>query len=232
VSDWQLRLQVTVANSAATQTFNRQALLAKFSHIILKHDRLEGSPEQLLRLSTDADGDHELGPMPNGEAINVVPTGEVANSFLVDAFVNHEVFKRLPVELVEELLTHMKPVTLKKGEILFQAGDQGTNMFVVHTGSIACITTQGKEVKVLTQGAPTCVVLFCMCCFPIRPLCPMEAIRFELPASSGAVFGELAALGLNQERTLTMKAVSFVMMYRLAGEAISTVLGDRPEVCA
>ena len=51
-----------------------------------------------------------------------------------------------------------------------------------------------------------------------------------MPFLSGAVFGELAALGLNRERTLTMKAASFVIMYRLAGEAISTVLGDHPEV--
>lgn len=143
-----------MSDSGTMQLFNRQTLLAKFTRVILKHDRLDSSPEQLIRVGTDTDCEVDFRPIVHGDGINAAHTRELANSFLVDAFYSHEVFKKLPIELVEELLQHMKPVTLKNGEVLFQAGDQGTNMFVVHTGSIACINTQGKEVKVLAQGTP------------------------------------------------------------------------------
>jgi len=123
----------------------------------------------------------DFRPIPNGDGINSAHTRELANSFLVDAFYSHEVFKKLPIELVEELLQHMKPVTLKIGEVLFQAGDQGTNMFVVHTGSIACINTQGKEVKVLAQGTLSSAFVRFVDSNVKRAIMPSAALDWRLP---------------------------------------------------
>jgi CRP-like cAMP-binding protein len=52
--------------------------------------------------------------------------------------------------------------------------------------------------------------------------------REELNA--GEIFGELAALGLNTERTLTMRAQYNCMLYRLGGSDLRAVLADHPQV--
>jgi CRP-like cAMP-binding protein len=49
-------------------------------------------------------------------------------------------------------------------------------------------------------------------------------------AAAGAIFGELAALGLNTERTMTIRALTNAVVYSLSADAIGVVLKDQPEV--
>ena len=48
--------------------------------------------------------------------------------------------------------------------------------------------------------------------------------------STGTILGELAALGLNKERTLTIKAKSIAVLYSLWADDLEQSLADQPEV--
>ena len=66
----------------------------------------------------------------------------------------HKLFEGLSKAGLETLLAKAKTVKMQPGEILFHAGDKGTSLFTLLLGELACITRDGKEVKVLQAGMP------------------------------------------------------------------------------
>ena len=96
-------------------------------------------------------------------------------------------------------------------------------MFIVQAGELACITNAGVELPVPLK---TGVLVFwyhqehqTLCAFAPRPqLC------------AGAVFGELAALGLTTERSLTIQAKGPAVVYRLDGHDFKASVSTRPNV--
>ena len=71
---------------------------------------------------------------------------------IIDVCKNHELFKGFPSEQLQRLVAKMVPFKLNAGEALFCAGDEGTNMFILQSGSVTCLTQENVEVKVLKAG--------------------------------------------------------------------------------
>jgi CRP-like cAMP-binding protein len=55
--------------------------------------------------------------------------------------------------VLDDLMAHLQPKLLEKDQVLFQAGDRGSDMFVVQSGKLNCINTDKQVVKVLAAGA-------------------------------------------------------------------------------
>ena len=56
--------------------------------------------------------------------------------------------------MLDDLMAHLQPKLLEKDQVLFQAGDRGSDMFVVQSGKLNCINKDKLVVKVLAPGAP------------------------------------------------------------------------------
>ena len=65
----------------------------------------------------------------------------------------HKLFEQMSPVQAEQLLERLQPQQLQKEEILFSAGDTGSDMFVVCSGVLACINKDGNTVKLLGRGA-------------------------------------------------------------------------------
>ena len=77
-----------------------------------------------------------------------------SDAVLFKAFMAHKLFQGLPDNVLDELMAHLRPTELERDQILFQAGDCGSDMFVVHSGKLNCINKDKLVVKVLAPGAP------------------------------------------------------------------------------
>ena len=64
----------------------------------------------------------------------------------------HKLFEGHSPERLREVVSKMVPIKLRPGEVLFRVGDKGTDMFVLQSGELACMSRENKEVKVLKAG--------------------------------------------------------------------------------
>ena len=71
---------------------------------------------------------------------------------------NHRLFQKHPQAELKQLVAKMSELNLAMGEVLFHAGDVGTDMFVLQSGELSCITKDGVVVNVLR--ADKCGVCF------------------------------------------------------------------------
>ncbi len=66
--------------------------------------------------------------------------------------------KKLPIfqyhrgAALAELVSKMTPLILKASDVLFRAGDQGSDMFVLQSGELGCINMGNEQVAILKAG--------------------------------------------------------------------------------
>jgi CRP-like cAMP-binding protein len=143
----------------------------------------------------------------------------------------HKLFEQMSPVQAEQLLERLQPQQLQKEEILFSAGDTGSDMFVVCSGVLACINKDGNTVKLLGRGVYRVWGSTERWGIGNAVTLTFERLAFRREElNAGEIFGELAALGLNTERTLTMRAQYNCMLYRLGGSDLRAVLADHPQV--
>ena len=115
---------------------------------------------------------------------------------LMEMCKKHALFEQHSNSQLAHLIAKMVPLELNEGDPVFCKGDKGQDMFVLHSGELACMTNETIEVKVLRAGD---------------------------------CFGELAALGLSTERTITIQAKCRSVVYQVASTDFEESFSDRPE---
>ena len=75
-----------------------------------------------------------------------------SSSDMIELCKKHMLFQEQSRRLLEELVSKMVALKIHDGDVVCRAGDFGTDMFVVYSGELACLTRENVEVKVLKAG--------------------------------------------------------------------------------
>lgn len=119
----------------------------------------------------------------------------------VDTLKKNVVFKTLPDTALEMIAGCIKPRELKPGEVLFELGDDGEVVYVVHTGKIAIYIPAASQ----PQAGP--------------------ALRFFTP---GEMFGEMALLE-NQPRSTSARAEMVSVVLGLDKGCFERLINEFPD---
>ena len=63
------------------------------------------------------------------------------------------IFKHASPEILEELMTELKPRVFAPGERIFKAGDPGDSLYFIHNGRVEILTDQNEHLARLEEGS-------------------------------------------------------------------------------
>jgi CRP-like cAMP-binding protein len=131
-----------------------------------------------------------------------MPQNSVLFDEISDMLLDCDLFNHLPADEIRAASRHFGCSKLRKGETIFNEGDDGSFMCVVHEGRVSVIKTDqfGNPVVMGTEGA-------------------------------GHVIGEMAVLD-GERRSASCVAASDCVLLTLSKEAMDTMLDEQPRLGA